>query len=102
VFSDRYHARALGSPREMRHCLVYVLLNVRKHLNHPARIDPASSGFWFHGWTSSISEQPPGWNDDELVPVRPPRTWLARTGWQRHGRISTSERPRPPVAADNR
>jgi putative transposase len=98
VFSERYHARALGSPREVRHCLVYVLLNFRKHLNRPAGVDPASSGFWFHGWKARASGRPPGWDDDEPVPVQPARTWLARKGWERHGLIDLSERPKPEAA----
>jgi REP element-mobilizing transposase RayT len=31
LFADRYHARALKTPREVRFALRYVLLNVRKH-----------------------------------------------------------------------
>jgi len=31
VFGDRYHARPLKTPREVRHCLVYVLMNFKKH-----------------------------------------------------------------------
>jgi REP element-mobilizing transposase RayT len=31
VWSGRYHARALGTPREVRNGLVYVLMNHRKH-----------------------------------------------------------------------
>jgi len=95
VFSDRYHARALGSPREVRHGFVYVLLNFRKHLDRAPGIDPASSGFWFRGWKSPSSAEPPGWDNEEPVPVQPPRTWLARKGWQRHGLIALAERPKP-------
>ena len=32
VWGDRYHARVLTTPRALRHCLVYVLQNWRKHL----------------------------------------------------------------------
>ena len=32
LWADRYHARVLATPREVRHALVYVLQNVRKHL----------------------------------------------------------------------
>src|SRR5437879_4806944 len=31
VWTDRYHARALTSPRAVRNALVYVLMNRRKH-----------------------------------------------------------------------
>src|SRR5512142_3460353 len=36
VVGDRYHARALIPPRQMRTSMVYVLLNFRKHLRAPA------------------------------------------------------------------
>jgi REP element-mobilizing transposase RayT len=35
VFADRYHARALKTPRAVRFALRYVLLNVRKHARGP-------------------------------------------------------------------
>lgn len=102
VFADRYHARAMGSPREVRHGLVYVLLNRRKHTlpdssrKSPAEegIDPLSSGYWFDGWkTPPRGTGPPGWERDEAVPVQPPQTWLARMGWRRHGLVASHERP---------
>jgi putative transposase len=94
VFGDRYHARALGTPREVRHCFVYVLLNFRKHLGRAAAVDPASSGFWFHGWKTPPATAPPSWESDEVVPVQPPRTWLARKGWQKYGLIDVTEQPK--------
>jgi REP element-mobilizing transposase RayT len=93
VFGDRYHARPLATPREVRNAWVYVLLNFRKHLDRRASIDPASSGFWFHGWKATVESQPPGWTPDEGVPVGAPRTWLAKVGWRRHGLIAFHERP---------
>ena len=50
VVGDRYHARPLTTPRQMRTSMVYVLLNFRKHLRAPACIDPRSSGPHFSGW----------------------------------------------------
>jgi len=54
LFGERYHARAMKTPRDVRNTLRYVLLN-RKH--HAANqrfyagwIDPLSSGIWFRGW----------------------------------------------------
>ncbi|MEO8177864.1 MAG: transposase [Deltaproteobacteria bacterium] len=35
LFVDRYHARALKTPREVRFALRYVLLNARKHARDP-------------------------------------------------------------------
>ena len=59
VLLDRYHARILRTPREVRNALAYVLLNVRKHraqraLATPASVDGASSGRWFTGWAGDV------------------------------------------------
>jgi len=87
VWGDRYHARALPTPREVRHAIAYVLLNFRKHLRAPAGIDPCSSGPWFSGWARS--PRPAA----APAPTSPARTWLAATGWRRLGLIHTHEQP---------
>jgi len=79
VVGDRYHARALTTPRQMRASLVYTLLNFRKHLRAPACIDPCSSGPHFSGW-----QRPPRATDVRPA-IAPPCTWMARTGWRRAG-----------------
>jgi REP element-mobilizing transposase RayT len=87
VWSERYHARALKTPREMRNALVYVLNNLRKHLRNARGMDPGSSARWFRGWREAaapVSEPP----------IATPRTWLARVGWLRHGLIRIDESPR--------
>ena len=50
VWSDRYHVRALRTPREVRSALVYVLLNFRKHIHGAVGIDPCSSAPGFDGF----------------------------------------------------
>ena len=51
LWGDRYHTRALATPREVRHGLVYVLMNFRKHLAQcPPGLDPCSSAAWFDGF----------------------------------------------------
>ena len=89
VWSDRYHARPLATPGEVRVGMVYVLLNFRKHLRAAAGIDPCSSGPWFGGWArpvASVAVQ---------RPVVSPRTWLATVGWRRAGGpIAWHEAPR--------
>lgn len=90
VFAERFHARALKSPKEVRHALAYVLLNARHHAPRPAtapRIDPCTSGPWFDGWRGHRIEPPPE------PPVVAPRTWLLRHGWRRHGLVDAGEIP---------
>jgi REP-associated tyrosine transposase len=89
VFADRYHSRALSTPRAVRNALVYVLMNFRKHLPAGTEIDPCSSARWFTGFHEPYPAVAAG-----LPPVKPPRTWLARIGWRRHGLIGSDERPR--------
>jgi len=43
VWGDRYHARRLASPREVRAALVYVLQNFAKHVPSVRGTDPCSS-----------------------------------------------------------
>ena len=43
VWADRYHARALTTPRAVRHALVYVLRNRQKHQPREADLDRCSS-----------------------------------------------------------
>jgi len=88
VWADRCHFRALTSPRVVRHALVYVLMNRRKHCAGEHGLDPCSSAGWFSGWRDAVAT-PPG-----APPVVAPRTWLAAVGWRRHGLIDVDERPR--------
>ncbi len=50
VFADRYHDVVLRTPRQVRHALLYVLQNCRRHGVSFAGADPYSSGPWFDGW----------------------------------------------------
>ncbi len=64
VLGDRYHARALRTPREVRRALRYVRENSRHHgLEAGARDAYASP------------------NADVALPM--PATWLLRVGWRR-------------------
>jgi REP element-mobilizing transposase RayT len=93
VWSDRYHARALRTPREMRHALVYVLMNFKKHARTARPLDAMSSASWFDGWEAHPRTGDPPARQTEEAPVWRPRTWLARRGWRRHGLIEANERP---------
>jgi hypothetical protein len=75
VWGDRYHARMLRTPREVRNALVYVLNNFRKHIRGSRGLDPRSSARWFDGWRGGLGEV------GGRSPVAEPRTWLARVGW---------------------
>lgn len=96
VFADRYHARALATPTEVRNALCYVLNNWRHHRSdQPWPTDPFSSGALFDGWSDATAEDQPPWLDpDEPIPNTRPRWWLLREGWRRGGGpISTREVP---------
>ena len=83
VFADRYHARVLRTPREVRNALAYVLGNARKHgVRLIEALDPFSSGAWFDGWSDRSAVC-----GDGDAPVARARTWLLRIGWRRHGTI---------------
>jgi len=87
VWADRYHARALTSPRAVRHALVYVLNNRQKHHRGEAGLDPCSSAAWFDGWREGVATA------RHPSPLIRARTWLASVGWRRHGLLSLAERP---------
>ena len=104
LFEDRYHARALKTPREVRNALRYVLNNALHHEAAPSMrdgtwIDPCSSAAWFDGWRSPVV--PDTWWKRELLarpsPVARPTRWLLRVGWRRHGALAFDEVPGPRV-----
>ncbi|MBK7641861.1 MAG: hypothetical protein IPJ19_02235 [Planctomycetes bacterium] len=57
VFAERFHERELRTPREVRHALLYVLQNARKHGVWVRGADPCSSGAQFDGWAEPNSAQ---------------------------------------------
>jgi hypothetical protein len=111
-WADRWHGRALTSPRATRHALAYVLGNFRKH--HPrsrAVIDRFSSAPFFDGFTEYHGRTPietrtqfaghrtgrpsgDGPTPDESV-IERPSTWLLRAGWRKIGGLSMQDGPRP-------
>jgi hypothetical protein len=107
-WADRYHARALKTPREVRNALVYVLQNRKKHGGLPGLVDPLSSAPWFGGWrdpelAAGVLER--ALDDCPVSPVGPSRTWLLNKGWRRRGLISVREapaRPKNPSTANQR
>jgi hypothetical protein len=99
VFADRYHARLLPTPKEVRHALRYVLLNARRHaataraaLARAVRLDPASSARWFDGWKHGVPDtDKDGASGDP--PVARARMWLLAVGWRRHGLLDPGDVP---------
>jgi len=94
VLVDRYHARILRSPREVRTALVYVLQNARKHGARLTGVDACSSGVWFQGWRDRAARNASSSAVSPSSPLAPARSWLLRSGWRRAGLISTEESPR--------
>lgn len=108
VFSDRYHARILKTPREVRHARAYVLNNHHHHgADYGVRISAApvdrfgvdsfSSWAWFDGWRelAPMDAVRAEREREGPAPVVPPQTWLMRVGWRRHGLVRIDEIPRP-------
>jgi REP element-mobilizing transposase RayT len=101
LFAERYHARALETPREVRNVLRYVLLNARHHAADRGEklarywVDPYSSAPWFDGWRDRIRSDAP-WLArlrNRPRPTATARTWLLRTGWRKHGLLAFDEVP---------
>jgi REP-associated tyrosine transposase len=88
VWADRFHARSLATPREVRNALIYVLQNWKKHERGAFGIDPRSSAQWFVEWRDPVS------CPRRRSPLASPRTWLLRIGWKRSGRITFADGPR--------
>ncbi len=91
VFADRFHARVLRTPSEVRNALAYVLLNHRSHMARigaaaPSALDPFSSAASFDGWRDGPPAEPASVTSQ-------PETWLLRTGWRRRGLLSSRELP---------
>jgi REP element-mobilizing transposase RayT len=101
LFKERYHARVLRTPLEVRNVLRYVLLNARHHAAERGEklskywVDPFSSAPWFDGWNAPIR------NDAEWLtrlrrrprPTATARSWLLGVGWRKRGLIAFDEVP---------
>ena len=97
LFDERYHARFLETPREVKNALRYVINNARHHgeqrrvFYHPDWIDPFSSAAWFDGWRHPLDAR-----DVEhrgRCVTAEPHTWLRRVGWRRWGLLEFDEIP---------
>jgi len=104
VFGDRWHGRALTTPRAVRHAIVYVLANFRKHERQAtALVDYYSSAPFFIGFRELEGVAPVAHRRAGVLrelgppsasPVATPKTWLLAAGWQKGGTIGLREAPR--------
>lgn len=109
VFRERYHARALRTPLEVRRALLYVLANFRRHQAQVGKrlpedwLDPFSSARHFDGWQATrgmrralaaardpCSGLPAG--------ICAPRVELLVRGWRRQGPLDPCATPGPDAA----
>jgi REP element-mobilizing transposase RayT len=99
VFPTRYHATRLGTPRQVRNAIAYVLNNWRHHgedrageAQGRAHVDPYSTGILFDGWRDAPARfiVPDGYAP---LPVAAARSWLLAIGWRKHPLIGLREVP---------
>jgi hypothetical protein len=113
VFAERYHARILRSPMEVRNALAYVLGNARRHAKQRGRrlaqgwVDPCSSAPYFNGWrgrkAAKWGSRDDPWARDSREdndtyratgpPTVPARTWVLREGWRKLGLLDVNAVP---------
>lgn len=101
VFGDRYHARALRTPLEVRRAILYVINNYRRHLaqvgSTPPRdwVDPFSSVEYFDGFRLLPSGRRPRaeYSLGRAPPVTSPQSWLLVKGWRKRGLLTISDLP---------
>jgi len=89
VWDGRYHRHDLETPTEVARCVVYVLMNGKKHGLAPRNAS------WLDEFSSAA--QFDGWSDVEITaPLeRPPRTWFLRIGYRKSGlKLCTTMAPR--------
>jgi hypothetical protein len=97
VFAHRYHAVVLGTPKQVRYAIAYVLGNWRHHhedqrspASRRATFDPYSTAYGFDGWECAFD------GTDHLgLPIDTPTVWLLTIGWRLHGAIDPSATPGP-------
>jgi len=98
VFRDRYHARILRTPNEVRRAVNYVVNNWRHHKEDRDiesmfwDVDYFSSGPTFTGRKESPPILPPGYLP---FATSRPTTWLLHIGWTKAGAISMHAVPGP-------
>lgn len=98
LIAERYHARSLQVPLEVRRALLYVLRNShhheRAHGNYlpPWHYDLCSSVLEFDGFAVHPEFPPPPLTARRTT-VAPQFSYLLAVGWKKHGLISITEVP---------
>jgi len=104
VFAGRFHERELLDPRQVRHALVYVLNNSRKHGVRHTGPDPLSSGPRFEGWLTDEDERIEEQRSIAAKKARAPRSRVAAGQASRATRFGGSAargaQSRPPARID--
>ncbi len=84
VYADRYHARALTSPRAAFHAIRYVLQNHAKHGAQTGRRVPVVDRFASSSLAAVVSGASSSPAERGLPPpTAAPETWLLRRGFRR-------------------
>ncbi len=91
LWVERYHARELKTPLEVRNAIRYVLLNATKHGEKSNGADFYSSARWFDGWSKTKRARPNLQEPYVPSPTACARTWLITVGWRRCGLISSRD-----------
>jgi len=92
VMKDRFHARLLRTPREVKNALVYLINNGRKHLEQIGRnvllrwLDPCASVAALGEWCPNLVLQ-----DAAAPPVVKAQSWVLRLGFTKAGHIRLPE-----------
>ena len=103
VWRDRHHREPLTTPSQVRHALVYVLFNLRKHelaSGNPTDaaldgFDACSSARWFADWSPAAPAPPDAPARAPAQRSSPPPTHGSRAkGWKTRGLIRFDEVPR--------
>ena len=104
LFAERYHARALTTPREVRNALCYCLNNARRHLwkaerrlARPEWVDAYSSAPGFAGYRGRQGSRRAIQLGGRPV-VQRAETWLLGVGWKRAGPFAVQAVPGRDVA----
>jgi len=98
LIAERYHARPLRVPLEVRRALLYVLRNSHHHERTcgnylpPWDYDPCSSVLEFEGFALH-REFPPPPLIERRTTVAPKYSYLLARGWKKHGLIAITEVP---------